>query len=184
MGTEHMPEVTIREIAPRDYPLLEEFLYLAVHQADPLRPIPRSVLLEPRVRNYIEDFGSRLHDRGLVAEADGRVVGAAWARVLAGDPPGYGYVDDSTPELAISLLPEYRNRGIGTRMMRDLIRLLTECGYARTSLSVDKGNCAARIYENLGFEVVAEHDDDQLMILPLSSSKGGGPESSASAPRQ
>lgn len=163
-----MPDVTIRAIQPEDYPLLEEFLYLAVYQSAPEQPIPRSVVREPRVYNYIEGFGSRLHDRGLVAEADGVVVGAAWARVLGGEPAGYGYVDDATPELAISLRPEYRNRGIGTRMMRSLIGLLTECGYAQTSLSVDKANYATRMYENLGFVVVAENDEDKLMIRALS----------------
>lgn len=163
-----MSDVTIREMNPDDYPLLEEFLYLAVYQHDAARPIPRSVVKEPRVHIYIEEFGSRPHDRGLVAEADGRVVGAAWTRVLGGDPPGYGYIDDATPELAISLVPEYRNRGIGTRMMSDLIRLLTECGYAKISLSVDKANYAARMYEDLGFVVVAEQDEDQIMIRALS----------------
>ncbi|MDO8963624.1 MAG: GNAT family N-acetyltransferase [Coriobacteriia bacterium] len=163
-----MPDARIREIGPEDYPLLEEFLYLAVYQRDPAQPIPRSVIDEPRVRNYIVDFGSRPDDRGLVAEVDGTVVGAAWARVLGGDPVGYGYVDDETPELAISVLPEYRNRGIGTRLMLSLIDLLSECGYARTSLSVDKANYAVKMYEALGFTVVAEQDEDNLMIRELS----------------
>lgn len=172
-----MPDVTIREMNPGDYPLLEEFLYLAVYQHDAERPIPRSVVYEPRVHIYIQDFGEHPHDHGVVAEADGKVIGAAWARVLGGDSPGYGYVDDATPELAISLLPEYRNRGIGTRMMRDLIELFTELGYARTSLSVDKENYAVRMYESLGFVVLAEQDEDLLMIRDLCS----GP--STSAPR-
>lgn len=166
-----MPDVMIREMGPDDYPLLEEFLYLAVYQHDAAQPIPRSVVDEPRVHNYIEGFGARPHDRGVVAEAHGRVVGAAWARVLGGDPVGYGYVDDATPELAISLLPEYRNQGIGTRLMRELIGLLAECGYARTSLSVDKANYAVKMYEDLGFTVLAEQDEDLLMVRALSLKK-------------
>jgi ribosomal protein S18 acetylase RimI-like enzyme len=161
-------ELTIREIQPEDYPLLEEFLYLAVYQRDPLQPIPRSVIDEPRVRNYIDGFGERVHDNGLVAEADGRVIGAAWARVLGGDPRGYGYIDDTTPELAISLLPEYRNKGIGTRLMRRLLGHLAAAGYARTSLSVDKDNYASRMYARLGFALVAEQNEDLLMIRALS----------------
>lgn len=163
-----MPTVTIREIEVEDYPLLEEFLYLAVYQRDPEQPIPHSVVDDPRVRIYIESFGSRPHDRGMVAEIDGKVVGAAWARVLGGDPPGYGYIDEMTPELAISLLPEYRSRGIGTRLTRSLIGLLVESGYARASLSVDGANYAARMYAKLGFVVIAEKDEDQLMIRDLS----------------
>lgn len=163
-----MPIVTIREIDVEDYPMLGEFLYLAVYQRDPEQPILRSVINDPRIRIYIEDFGSRLHDHGLVAEADGKVVGAAWARVLGGDPPGYGYIDEMTPELAISLLPEYRSKGIGTRLMRRLIEVLAQSGYARTSLSVDRANYAAGMYADLGFVIVAERDEDQLMIRNLS----------------
>jgi len=163
-----MPELTIRGIRPEDYPLLEEFLYLAVYQRDPLQPIPRTVIDEPRVRIYIDGFGERAHDHGLVAEADGRVIGAAWARVLDGDPRGYGYVDDATPELAISLLPAYRNKGIGTRLMRSLFGQLAAAGYARTSLSVDKDNYASGMYARLGFAVVAEQDEDLLMVRALS----------------
>jgi len=164
-----MPDVKIREIQPGDHPLLEEFLYQAVHQRDPDQPIPRNVTSEPRVRAYIEGFGGGADDHGLVAESNGQVVGVAWARVLGGDPPGYGYVDDSTPELAISVLPEYRSSGIGTRLMRNLLSRLAGCGYARVSLSVDKTNHATRMYSRLGFVVVAEHDDDLLMIRVLSS---------------
>jgi ribosomal protein S18 acetylase RimI-like enzyme len=164
-----MLELTIREIQREDYPLLEEFLYLAVYQRDPLQPIPRSVIDEPRVRNYIDGFGERTHDHGLVAEADGQVIGAAWARVLAGDPRGYGYLDDATPELAISLLPEYRSKGIGTRLMRRLIEHLTAAGYARTSLSVDKDNYASRMYARLGFALAAEQDEDLLMVRTVST---------------
>lgn len=163
-----MPELTIREIQPDDYPLLEEFLYLAVYQRDPLQPIARNVIDEPRVRIYIDAFGEREHDYGLVAEADGRVIGAAWARVLSGDPRGYGYVDDATPELAISLRPAYRNKGIGTRLMRSLLGHLAAAGYARTSLSVDKDNYASSMYAQLGFTVLAEQDEDLLMVRALS----------------
>ncbi|MDO8848290.1 MAG: GNAT family N-acetyltransferase [Coriobacteriia bacterium] len=162
-----MSEVTIREIRAEDYPLLEEFLYLAVYQRDPLQPIPRSVIDEPRVRNYIDGFGERVQDHGLVAEADGRVIGAAWARVLGGDPRGYGYVDNATPELAISLLPTYRNKGIGTRLMRSLLGHLAAAGYTKTSLSVDRDNYASRMYARLGFEVLAEQNEDLLMIRSL-----------------
>ncbi len=49
-----MSQVTIREMKVEDRVLLEEFLYLAVHQRDPAVPVPRSVTSEPGVRIYIE----------------------------------------------------------------------------------------------------------------------------------
>ncbi len=164
-----MHEVTIRQIEPRDYPLLRGFLYLAVHQRDPLQPIPRSVVDEPGVRIYVDAFGQCPDDYGLVADADGRVVGVAWARVLGGEPRGYGYVDGATPELAVSLLPEYRGRGIGTRLMRGLFGLLATAGYAKTSLSVDRDNPASRLYTRLGFTTIGEQDEDLLMVRMLTA---------------
>jgi ribosomal protein S18 acetylase RimI-like enzyme len=163
-----MPEVTIRGIRPEDYPLLAEFLYLAVYQRDPLQPIPLGVIDEPGVRIYVDAFGERTHDLGLVAEADGRVIGAAWARVLDGEPRGYGYVDGATPELAISLLPDFRNRGIGTRLLRNLLGRLAAAGYTKTSLSVDRDNPATRLYARLGFATISEKDEDLLMVRLLS----------------
>ena len=38
----------------------------------------------------------------------------------------YGHVDDETPSFAISLLPEYRGQGNGTRLMREMLALLKE----------------------------------------------------------
>ncbi len=167
-----MSQVTIREMKVEDRVLLEEFLYLAVHQRDPAVPVPRSVTSEPGVRIYIEGFGAAADDHGLVAEVDGRVVGMAWARVLGGDPPGYGHVDDETPELAVSVRPEFRGRGIGTLLMGQILRVLAGCGYRRTSLSVDKTNEAVRLYARLGFEVIVENDVDYLMIRTLSVEDG------------
>ncbi|MDR3261791.1 MAG: GNAT family N-acetyltransferase, partial [Tannerella sp.] len=39
------------------------------------------------------------------------------------------FVDDRTPEFAISLFREYRNRGIGTLLMEKMIACLKEKGY-------------------------------------------------------
>ncbi|NTU72251.1 MAG: GNAT family N-acetyltransferase [Coriobacteriia bacterium] len=163
-----MLEVNIREIRSEECSLLKEFLYLAVYQSDHLQPIPRSVIDEPRVRIYVDAFGESADDIGLVAQADGQVIGVAWARVLDGEPRGYGYVDSATPEIAISLLPSYRGRGIGTRLLRNLLSGLAVAGYARTSLSVDRDNPASRLYARMGFEIIAEQDEDLLMVRQLS----------------
>jgi len=162
-----MPDVTIREIRPEDYAQLEEFLYLAIYQRDAAQPIPRTVIGEPEVHIYIDAFGQRADDMGVVAEIQGRVIGAAWARVLDGDPQGYGFVDAATPELAVSLLPAYRGRGIGTRLLRSLLGRMAAAGYARTSLSVDKDNPASRLYTRLGYQTIAERGEDLLMVRRL-----------------
>lgn len=57
---------------------------------------------------YTDDFGTRKGDNCLVADFDGKVVGAVWARIV----DDYGHVDDETLSFAISLYKEYRGQGI------------------------------------------------------------------------
>lgn len=55
----------------------------------------------------------------------------------------------------IALLPEYRNHGIGGRLIRDLL----EEAASKTipvQLSVMKGNPAIHLYDRLGFRITAE----------------------------
>jgi ribosomal protein S18 acetylase RimI-like enzyme len=87
--------------------------------------------------------------------------------VLTADSKGFAYVDDETPELAISLYKPYRGQGIGTALMKAAIDRLKNTGYRRVSLSVSKDNPAYGLYKRLGFEVFAEDKDDYSMILAL-----------------
>lgn len=147
--------VSIREILPADYPLLEDFLYHAIFVPSGMEAPPRDLIHHPEIFIYIDGFGDKQSDLGVVAEADGRVVGAAWERII----PAFGHVDDDTPELAISVLPEYRGRGVGAAMMARVFQLLEEHGYTQTSLNVQKDNPAVRFYRRLGYEVVSERVD-------------------------
>ena len=79
----------------------------------------------------------------------------------------YGHVDDETPSFAISLLPEYRRQGIGTRMMHGMLALLKEQGYRQASLAVQKANYAVRMYKNVGFEITNENDEEYIMVCRL-----------------
>ena len=79
----------------------------------------------------------------------------------------FGYIDEKTPEFAISLFKEYRNQGIGTNLMSKMIDYLKDSGYAQTSLSVQKENYAVKLYNNLGFEIIDEKNEDYLMLLKL-----------------
>ena len=68
------------------------------------------------------------------------IVGAVWSRIMK----DYGHIGDDTPSLAISLYQEYRNRGIGTALLQQMILLLRKAGYQKVSLSVQKANYAAK----------------------------------------
>jgi ribosomal protein S18 acetylase RimI-like enzyme len=98
-----------------------------------------------------------------VADDGGRVIGAAWTRIMH----DYGHVDDYTPSFAVSLYKEYRGKGIGTRLMKDMLALLKEKGYKRASLAVQKANYAVRMYEKVGFKTVDENDEEFIMICEL-----------------
>lgn len=102
----------IREMLPGEYGLLDEFLYQAIH-TEPGEPRPpRSVTAGPALRAYVEGFG-RTGDVAVCAEEGGEVVGAAWARLMR----GYGFAGDGVPELAVSVLPGHRGRGVGTALL-------------------------------------------------------------------
>jgi len=156
--------MTIRLICPKEHPLLETFIYEAVF-VPPGEPAPaREIIFEPRVFAYIKNFGALPHDCCVVAEIDNQVVGAAWVRVIG----AYGYVDDETPELAISVLPPFRGQGIGTALLTELFAQLKQRGYNKTSLAVQQQNPAAKLYLRAGYQIIAEKDEEYLMIKELS----------------
>lgn len=76
-------------------------------------------------------------------------------------------IDDTTPSLSISLLKEYRNLGIGTELMKQILLTLKEREYKQVSLSVQKINYAVSIYKKVGFEVVRENEEDYVMFCKL-----------------
>ena len=159
-----------RELRTSEYGLLKDFLYEAIFVPEGITPPDRSIVEQPELALYYEHFGSGRADHCIVAEDDNRlsqddgsVVGAVWARIMN----DYGHVDDETPSLAISLLPEYRGKGIGTKLMTELLTQLKDAGFAKASLAVQKANAAARLYERIGFKIVDETKEEYIMVYDL-----------------
>ena len=123
---------------------------------------PKSIIEQPELQVYIKDFG-KADDWCLVAEVKGKIVGAVWVRIMN----DYGHIDNETPSFAISLYAEYRNMGIGIALMRDMLELLKNKSYKRTSLSVQKVNYAVCMYQKVGFEVVDENEEEYIMVCRL-----------------
>ncbi len=138
----------IRPILPADLPFMRETLYQSIFVQPPL---PRSILDAPEFRHYISDWG-KLHDAGFVAvDSDGTPIGAAWLRLLTHDDPGYGYVDDDTPEVCtLAVVSEWREQGVGRALMAALLHH-ADARYAQVSLSCDPNNPAMHLYQRLGF---------------------------------
>ena len=65
-----------------EYCLLSDFLYEAIYIPEGIEPPPKSVIECPELQEYIVEFGNRKHDKALVAEMQGNVIGAIWVRIM------------------------------------------------------------------------------------------------------
>ena len=156
-------EYTIRKMTVPEYPLLSDFLYEAIFIPNGIKPPPRDIIASPELQIYVERFGALKDDFALVAEIEGKIVGAVWVRIMN----DYGHIDEETPSLAISLYKEYRGQGIGTNMMKEMLSLLKTHGYKRVSLSVQKANYAAEMYRKIGFDIVRGNEEEWIMVCNL-----------------
>lgn len=96
----------------------------------------------------------------MVAKQGDQVLGAVWVRIMK----DYGHVDDETPSLSLSVLPEFWNCGIGTALLRSILKDLEQRSYKQVSLSVQKENYAFNLYKKMGFEVYLERETDVVMV--------------------
>ncbi len=154
---------SIRPIREEEYSCLDVFLYQAIFVPEGAEKPKREIIGEPELQVYVDRFGEGRADFCLLAEIDEKAVGAVWSRVM----DDYGHISDEIPSLAISLLPEYRGKGIGTALLKDMLVLLREKGYSQVSLSVQKDNYAVKLYRKLGFRIYRETDNEYLMLANL-----------------
>lgn len=98
----------------------------------------------------MSDVG-RADDVVLVAANHGELIGAAWSRLYPDEEPACGTIDADTPHLTLAVTPEHPGDGVGTALLDNLFRRLTEAGYTRVSLSVDRTHQARRLDERVGF---------------------------------
>ena len=152
--------IKLRDIKENEYCLLKDFLYEAIFIPEGIDPPARDIIEKPELKLYYEDFGTKEADNCIVADDNSRVVGAVWTRIMN----DYGHVDDHTPSLAISLYKEYRGNGIGTKMMERMLEKLRQQGYKKASLAVQKENYAVKMYENSGFRIVDQNNEEYIMV--------------------
>jgi GNAT superfamily N-acetyltransferase len=153
--------VVIRAAEPVDGSFLATMLATGAFET------PGEALADPHVARYLAGW-KRRDDIGIVATIDGRPIAAAWCRVLPASEPGYGYVDDQTPELSIGVERDWRGRGIGTLLLRALLREAARAGHRAISLSVSAENAAAlRLYRKLGFVVVGGDEGHPTMLRSI-----------------
>lgn len=145
-----MTNITRRAIGEQDTDFLFR-LYASTREAElaivDWRPEQKIAFLRQQFdaqhRHYQEHYAGATFDLLL---ADGRPAGrlyvARWERDIR-------IVD-------IALMPEFRGRGIGARLMKELFAEADASGRV-VSIHVEVDNPARRWYERLGFQRVGEH---------------------------
>jgi len=134
----------IRSAVQDDLEVLWDFLAMAAYEpdADAAKAIPR-------VAKYLVGW-QRPGDFGFIAEQNGAIVGAAWARRFSPEELKFPYGDEEAPKVSISVKPNARGQGVGEKLMRALIGEAA-CRGLGLCLSVRAENPARRLYERLGF---------------------------------
>jgi ribosomal protein S18 acetylase RimI-like enzyme len=152
---------TIRPLTPIDEPFLWEMLYQAIYIPQGEAAPSRDIIQQPEIARYVQGWG-KPGDRGFLAlnAITNQPIGAIWVRLFPIEAPGYGYVDDQSPELAMAVLPGDRGQGIGTQLLTTLIE---SCPNESICLSVSEGNPVVRLYLRFGFTIVGQVDGSITM---------------------
>ena len=150
-----------------DAPFLVDMLVEAVNWP-PRKHLSRDEILSTRqLARYVECW-PRPSDQGVIAVVGEETIGAVWLRFFAPEEPGFAYLAEDIPELAMAVLPGWRGRGVGRALLREQIRRATVGGVRSICLSVERANGAVRLYESEGFQIVEqEGPDDHTMLRHL-----------------
>ncbi|HET7516075.1 MAG TPA: GNAT family N-acetyltransferase [Gaiella sp.] len=166
-GADESSEIVVRRGGAQDVRFLRDMLHHAYYwkeRAPDAGPGP--------VALYVKAWG-RTGDTAMVALDRGFPVGAAWYRLFDRERPGFGFVDERTPELAIAVVPNARGKGVGTALLDALVERARADGYPTISLSVDRANAGAiELYERHGFQRISEDDDSVTMLARLAPETG------------
>ena len=154
----------IRRAGQQDVRFLRDMLHHAFYWRE-----AGSAEEEPTYR-YVYNWG-RPGDAGVIALDEGFPVGAAWYRLFEADNPGYGFVDEETPELSIAIVPSKRGTGLGSELLEALLARAREDGHESLTLAVDRGNPAIRLYERFGFDEARTEGSTVVMQAAVASSE-------------
>jgi GNAT superfamily N-acetyltransferase len=116
------------------------------------------------VFRYVQNWGRR-GDAGVIAFSGPNVYGAAWYRLFPEAAPGFGFVDEETPELTIAVVPSHRGHGTGGELIEALLAQARADGFARVSLSAEPGQTG--FYEKHGFQELEREDGTVTMVASL-----------------
>lgn len=153
-----MPDllVQLRPIEAADLPFLEH-LYASTRQEE----MALTGWSDGHIQAFLRDQFNAQH-----AFYQEQFAGARFDLILLDDEPiGRLYVDRRTDEIRIidiALLPEYRRRGIGGRLLRELLDEAQGTGKP-VRIHVERFNPAGKLYRRLGFRAIDDNGVYRLM---------------------
>lgn len=171
-----MPDLayTIRPATVDDRDFLADMLVEAVNwSSEWKRKSRRRVLSSPSTAHYIAGW-PQVGDLGVVAQAEGEALGAAWLRFFAADRPGYGFIAADVPELTIAVAARWRGQSVGRALLEAIEVRALEAGIMKISLSVERKNFAQKLYLAQGYKVVSRgYEGSDTMVKDLAASQTG-----------
>ncbi len=145
--------IDLRLIVGSDVEFLWEMVYWAAHVDEDDGVHHDDIRGDPDLAGHVHGWG-RAGDLGVIAERDGRKIGAAWLRLFDPAISDYSvFVDVDTPELVVAVAPDHVGRGVGSRLMATLFEHADDV-FPAAVLSVRCGNPAVRLYQRFGFREV------------------------------
>ena len=148
-----MSEVVIRRGDKLDVPFLRSLLAFAYGWH-----VAAFDTFDISIYHYVDAWG-REGDAALVAAENGHPVGAAWYRLFPESRPGFGFVDEQTPEMTAVVIPSRQGQGIGSQLVAALVERAKGDGYPALSVSVQRGHIDEPLLREQGFEQVTEKGD-------------------------
>jgi ribosomal protein S18 acetylase RimI-like enzyme len=143
-----MPDLVIHPAVQDDIEVLWDFLAMAAYEPD-----AAAAKAVPSVAKYLVGR-QRPGDFGFIAEQNGEIIGAAWARRFSAEELNVPYGDEEAPKVSIGVKPNARGQGVGDKLMRALIGEAARRGLG-LNFSVRSENPARRLYERLGFHYLS-----------------------------
>jgi GNAT superfamily N-acetyltransferase len=159
-------DISIRPALATDELLMVEMLVAAAFwRPDGPSGLAQEVLQTPALAHYISGWPQH-GDLGVIAQTD-QPVGAAWLRFFTDSDPGYGFIETAIPEVYMGVVPVWRGRGVGRRLLNALVSAARDADIPALSLSVETDNHARRLYEEAGFQTDSEMNGAATMRLQL-----------------
>lgn len=146
-----------------------DVLYRNIFTGKTNKDLERDMEDLPDLKKYIEDYGQRKGDFGYIAlNKENQPIGAVWIRFFNDDYHSWGYIDEQTPEMNIVLEKDYRNGGIGTKLMDTIFENLPK-DVKRISISIHPDNRCVSLYKRYGFEQVEYRKPAIVMVKNIES---------------